>query len=168
MPLRVKAVCCERVLRIHSPDLGRCLSGYYDSWMVDRLNSSQRSLNMSRIRGVNTSPELVVRKMLRDSGFGYRLHASDLPGRPDIVFRGRRKVISVNGCFWHSHECKYGAATPSTNATFWSKKRRATVERDRINHSLLVASGWDELVVWECELKERELLRKRLVEFLQG
>ncbi|MGY4857706.1 very short patch repair endonuclease [Cryobacterium sp. AP23] len=134
--------------------------------MTDRLNSRQRSQNMSRIRGANTGPELVVRKLLRESGIGYRLHAKDLPGRPDIVFRSRKKVIAVNGCFWHSHHCKNGSATPSTNSAFWSVKRQATVERDLSNHSLLIASGWDELVVWECELKYPELVRERILDFL--
>lgn len=77
-------------------------------------------------------------------------------------------MISVNGCFWHSHQCKYGSVSPSTNSAFWSEKRQATVERDLSNHSLLIASGWDELVVWECEIREIGLVRERILDFLRG
>ncbi len=138
----------------------------------DLLTPEQRSRNMSRIRGKNTKPELLVRKLLHAKGYRYRLHgqsgAAKLPGRPDLVFAGRRKVIFVNGCFWHFHDCKAGLHAPSANAEFWEAKRTRTRERDSLQREQLSASGWETLTVWECELKDRSVLEDRLVAFLEG
>ncbi|MFJ4208472.1 very short patch repair endonuclease [Paenarthrobacter sp. NPDC089675] len=138
----------------------------------DLLTAEQRSRNMSRIRGKDTKPELLVRKLLHAKGYRYRLHgqngAAKLPGRPDLVFAGRRKVIFVNGCFWHFHDCKAGLHAPAANAEFWEAKRTRTRERDSLQREQLSASGWETLTVWECELKDRSVLEDRLVAFLEG
>ncbi|MGR0158664.1 very short patch repair endonuclease [Paenarthrobacter nitroguajacolicus] len=138
----------------------------------DLLTREQRSRNMSRIRGKNTKPELLVRKLLHAKGYRYRLHgqsgAAMLPGRPDLVFAGRRKVIFVNGCFWHFHDCKVGLHAPTANAEFWEAKRTRTRERDARQREQLAAAGWEVLTVWECELKDRSLLEYRLTAFLES
>lgn len=111
---------------------------------------------MSRIKGKNTKPEMIVRQWLWQNGYRYRLHRNDLPGKPDIVFAGRRKVIFVHGCFWHKHDCKY-FKWPKSNAEFWRRKIEGNVHRGADNCAALTAAGWDYLVVWECELKEKNL-----------
>lgn len=109
---------------------------------------------MSAIRGRNTKPELVVRRLLHSLGYRFRLHRETLPGKPDIVLPKYRTVIFVNGCFWHRHAgCRY-ATFPSTNAVFWQKKFRQNVERDGRNYELLKKLGWNVVIVWECELKQ--------------
>lgn len=112
---------------------------------------SHRSWNMSRIRGKDTKPELVVRRLLHAEGFRYRLHAADLPGRPDIVFRSRKKVIFVHGCFWHQHDGCRNAVMPKTRAAFWSEKLAKNVARDQMVLEQLREKGWTALVIWECE-----------------
>ena len=121
--------------------------------MVDVLTREQRHLAMSRIRSKDTKPEMIVRRSLHGIGYRYRLHAAKLPGKPDLVFQKRRKVIFVHGCFWHSHTCTNGQRKPKTNPGFWEDKRERTVARDAQNVAALKADGWDVLVVWECELK---------------
>lgn len=138
----------------------------------DLLTQEQRSSNMSKIRGKNTKPELLVRKLLHAKGYRYRLHGQSggtkLPGRPDLVFAGRQKVIFVNGCFWHFHDCKVGRHAPSANAEFWEAKRIRTRERDALQREQLNAAGWEVLTVWECELKDRSVLEDRLTAFLEA
>lgn len=126
--------------------------------MVDVHSPEQRSANMSAIRDRNTKPEMVVRRLVHRLGFRYRLHGKKLPGKPDIVFSRLHKVIFVHGCFWHMHSCKYGAVTPVTRADFWASKRAATVVRDKRNNEALRASGWQVLVVWECQTRDLERL----------
>ncbi|AFR27960.1 MULTISPECIES: very short patch repair endonuclease [Micrococcaceae] len=138
----------------------------------DLLTREQRSRNMSKIRGKNTKPELLVRRLLHAKGYRYRLHgqsgAAKLPGRPDLVFAGRRKVIFVNGCFWHFHDCKAGQHAPAANAEFWEAKRTRTRERDALQREQLEATGWQVLTVWECQLKDRSMLEDRLTAFLES
>jgi DNA mismatch endonuclease (patch repair protein) len=138
--------------------------------MTDRLTPEQRSWNMSRIRGKNTKPELLVRSLLHAKGYRYRLHGSarggKLPGNPDLVFASRHKVIFVNGCFWHFHDCKAGQHSPTANAEFWETKRTRTRNRDAEQRRQLESSGWEVLTVWECELKDRSALEQHLVQFL--
>ncbi len=122
---------------------------------------------MSRIRGKNTAPEMLVRGMVRGMGFGYRLHRRDLPGSPDLVFAGRKKVIFVHGCFWHQHACARGKR-PSSNRRFWNSKLDANVQRDKRNIAALKDDNWQVLVVWECETKDRTKLSERLEEFLRN
>jgi DNA mismatch endonuclease (patch repair protein) len=134
--------------------------------MVDVHTPEQRSLNMSRVRSKDTKPELFVRRLLHKLGYRYRLHRKELPGRPDIVFAGRRKVIFVHGCFWHSHQCRFGTVRPASNSDFWDKKRGDTIRRDDRNVAKLSDEGWDVLTVWECQIANRETLAKTLRAFL--
>ncbi len=137
--------------------------------MADVHTPEQRSFNMSRIRCRDTKPELIVRSTVHQMGYRFRLHRRNLPGKPDLVLPGRRKIIFVHGCFWHLHRCRYGRVIPGTNTDFWQTKRRATVERDRRNRSALQADGWDVLTVWECWTRcAEERLIPRLQQFLDG
>jgi len=133
--------------------------------MVDVLTPRQRSFNMSRITGKNTSPELTVRRLLRSLGYRYRLHARGLPGCPDIVLSKHKKVIFVHGCFWHMHRCRFGKVVPKTNETFWRKKRLGNVERDKRNRRSL-RKTWTVLTVWECETRDENRLSDKLRKFL--
>lgn len=135
---------------------------------MDTLTPEQRSERMSRVRGKDTKPELVVRRLVHGLGYRFRLHRRDLPGSPDLVFPGRRKVIWVHGCFWHQHpdpNCKL-ARMPKSRLEFWEAKLSANRERDAVKMTELTALGWDALVVWECEIKDRGVLAARLKEFL--
>jgi DNA mismatch endonuclease (patch repair protein) len=138
--------------------------------MPDTLSPADRSERMSRVRGRDTKPELVVRRLLHAMGYRYRLHAKELPGKPDIVFRGRKKAIFVHGCFWHRHPdpaCKL-ARLPKTRLDFWLSKLDANRARDIANVERLEAMGWQVLLVWECELRDREQLGNRLRRFIEG
>lgn len=132
----------------------------------DVLTPEQRSRCMSRIRGKDTSPELIVRSLVFSMGYRYRLHDKRLPGSPDLVFKGRRKIIFVHGCFWHMHDCRYGQVRPKTNAAFWEAKRNRNVQRDMENIAALHFTGWRALVIWECETKDSESLAQKLKMFL--
>lgn len=125
-----------------------------------------RAWNMSRIRGKDTKPEMVVRRLLYADGFRYRLHATDLPGRPDIVFRSRKRVIFVHGCFWHQHNGCRNASIPKTRTDFWNKKLKGNVSRDQFVLRQLHERGWRVLIVWECEIKDAGYLSAKLQEFL--
>jgi DNA mismatch endonuclease (patch repair protein) len=107
---------------------------------------------MSAVRGKDTAPELRLRKALHALGYRYRLHATTLPGKPDMVFPARRKLIFVHGCFWHRHDCKSGRSTPSVRRNFWLNKLQANVLRDRVNVRRLRELGWAVIVAWECQL----------------
>jgi len=122
---------------------------------------------MSRIRGKDTKPEMIVRRLVHAAGYRYRLHRRDLPGCPDLVFPGRGKVIFVHGCFWHRHRCRYGRPMPSTRKAFWKRKLEANRARDRKNRRALRRQGWDVFVVWECQTKRPDWLLPRLVNFLE-
>lgn len=134
--------------------------------MTDILSAEQRSRNMSHIRGKDTGPELKVRRLLHSMGFRFRLHVQGLPGRPDIVFPGRRKVIFVHGCFWHRHAGCRNARLPKSNRAFWTPKLNANRDRDRRNLKALEKEGWSCLVVWECEIDAPDI-SKRLRQFLE-
>lgn len=134
--------------------------------MTDRLSPQKRSAVMRAVRGVDTKPELIVRRLAHSLGYRFRLHRRDLPGRPDIVFPGRRKVVLVHGCWWHGHDCPRGARPPATNADYWRQKIRRNVARDITVIRQLNAAGWQVLVVWECECRVRERLAARLKAFL--
>ncbi|WP_218032758.1 very short patch repair endonuclease [Pararhodospirillum oryzae] len=135
--------------------------------MMDTLTKTERSERMRRIRGRDTAPEWVVRRLVHAMGYRYRLHVRDLPGKPDLVFRGRRCVIFVHGCFWHRHDCHLGRL-PKSNLQFWLPKFEANKERDARTLSALDALGWRVLTVWECELVDKEKIRKKIMEFLEG
>ncbi|MFM0113924.1 very short patch repair endonuclease [Paraburkholderia nemoris] len=134
--------------------------------MTDSVDAQTRSRVMSKIRGKNTRPEMVVRRLVFSLGFRYRLHRRDLPGTPDLVFAKRRKVIFVHGCYWHRHAgCKF-ARLPKSHLDFWLPKLQSNVERDARNIIALGQSGWLVLTLWECELSDIGRLRKRICEFL--
>lgn len=135
--------------------------------MTDVLTPEQRHRNMANIRSRHTGPEIKVRSIVHRLGYRYRLHVKDLPGKPDLVFPSRSRVIYVHGCFWHLHDCKYGRATPKTNAKFWANKRKSNATRDRRNLRALRHAGWKVAVVWECELKAPDRVRGRLERFLR-
>jgi DNA mismatch endonuclease (patch repair protein) len=130
---------------------------------MDILTPAQRSHVMGLVRAKNTKPELAVRRLVHALGYRYRLHSGSLPGRPDMVFASRRKVIFVHGCFWHRHVGCAKATTPKANAAFWLAKFRANRKRDRLIERCLVAAGWRVVTVWECELKEPAKLKRRLI-----
>ncbi|MDI4666581.1 very short patch repair endonuclease [Xanthobacter autotrophicus] len=134
--------------------------------MADIVTPQVRSRMMSGIRGADTRPEMAVRRALRNLGVGYRLHVKDLPGRPDIVMKGRRKIVEVMGCYWHRHPGCPKATTPSSNTEFWNRKFASNVARDARNLTELEGSGWSVLRVWECETGDATLLQKRIAQFL--
>ncbi|MBI3524768.1 MAG: DNA mismatch endonuclease Vsr [Betaproteobacteria bacterium] len=122
---------------------------------------------MRRVKHQNTTPELSVRRLLRAmSATGYRLHRSDLPGKPDIAWIGRRQAIFVHGCFWHGHSCARGARRPKQNCEYWQQKISRTQIRDAEHRREMQSLGWRVLTVWECELRNQPRLRKRLHRFL--
>ena len=135
--------------------------------MTDIVDSEKRSEIMSRIRGRDTEPEMIVRRIAHGLGFRFRLHRRDLPGSPDLVFPRHRAVIMVHGCFWHRHPgCKY-ASTPKTRVGFWERKFAGNVVRDRRNETELHELGWRVMVIWECETKDHESVASRIESFLR-
>ena len=130
--------------------------------MTDVFTPEQRSAVMRRVVGAHTGPEMAVRRLLTRMGLRYRLHRKDLPGKPDIVFAGRKAVVFVHGCFWHGHDCARGARAPKANADYWQAKIGRNRERDSRNEAALTALGWRVITIWECELKAPEKLKARL------
>jgi DNA mismatch endonuclease (patch repair protein) len=121
---------------------------------------------MSRVKGKNTKPELIVRSLLHDMGYRFRLHRSDLPGKPDITLPKHKKIIFVHGCFWHGHMDCRRSKRPTTNEKFWHDKLDKNIERDRRNIRALKALGWDVLIVWMCEVNNVSELKGKLLSFL--
>lgn len=136
--------------------------------MVDTVAPERRSEIMGRVRGKNTQPELVLRRLVYAAGYRYRLHRRDLPGTPDLIFAGRRKVLFVHGCFWHRHENCPSTRTPKSKVEFWTSKFERTRARDSEVLAALTSLGWTTLVVWECELARPEVVMKRVQMFLEG
>lgn len=134
---------------------------------MDVVSAERRSAMMSRIRGRNTKPELVVRRLAHALGYRFRLHRRDLPGAPDLVFPGRRKVVFVHGCFWHRHPgCRF-AYYPKSNVEFWKKKFDSNVERDARVLRELRETGWSPIIIWECETSDLSALAVRLKSHLE-
>ncbi len=127
-----------------------------------RKPSPERSAVMRAVKSRDTGPELAVRAILRSLAPGYRLHRADLPGKPDIVYAGRRLAIFVHGCFWHGHDCPRGARMPKENADYWRQKIARNRVRDARNVAALEAMGWRPLAIFECALKNPADLRARL------
>lgn len=123
---------------------------------------------MQSVHSKDTKPELMVRRLAYQLGYRYRLHRKDLPGKPDLAFIGRRKVVFVHGCFWHGHDCTRGAREPKANNAYWVDKIARNKARDQAHLATLAARGWRGLVIWECELKQLDIVRARLAEFLEG
>lgn len=133
---------------------------------MDFLTPTARSERMSLIRKTDTTPELIVRRMVHRLGFRFRLHCRDLPGTPDLVFRRAKKVIEVRGCFWHSHKCRKNKRPVASRCNYWHPKLVRNVNRDRQNLRRLRNLGWQVLVVWECETKNTAALATRIGSFL--
>lgn len=123
---------------------------------------------MAAVHSKDTRPEMAVRRLVYSLGYRYRLHAKDLSGHPDLVFRRRKKVLFVYGCFWHRHRCCQYATTPKSRIAFWNAKFAANVARDRRNVRELKKAGWHILAVWQCQLKNPNALVKRIHEFLKS
>jgi DNA mismatch endonuclease (patch repair protein) len=134
--------------------------------MSDRISKAQRSELMARIRRADTKPELIIRRILHGMGYRFRVQLKGVPGRPDLAFTRRRKIIQVHGCFWHAHEGCPWARIPNTRSEFWFAKFARNTERDGRLAKAAEEAGWQSLVVWECELKDVESLQCRLVDFL--
>lgn len=130
--------------------------------MTDVFPPEKRSAVMAKVKGRDTGPERVVRRLLWGLGARYRLNRKDLPGKPDIVLAGRRLVVFVHGCFWHGHDCARGARVPKANRGYWLGKVAANRARDADTQTKLQAAGWRVETVWECELKDRAGLEARL------
>ena len=135
---------------------------------MDRFDASQRSRIMSKVRGKDTGPELIVRSLSHKLGFRYSLNKKGLPGSPDLVFTSRRKVIFVHGCFWHQHPRCARSNPPSSRTGYWLPKLEANRQRDRRNVRSLRKLGWKVLTIWECQLKNRERVCSLLRTFLKA
>ncbi|MDQ8027444.1 MAG: very short patch repair endonuclease [Brevundimonas sp.] len=134
---------------------------------TDVFTPEKRSAVMRRVKGKDTGPELAVRRILRTAGIGYRLGGAGLPGKPDVVMKGRRTVIFVHGCFWHGHACPRGARQPKANADYWIAKIDRNRARDAANSDVLLRSGWRVVTVWECAMKAPDFAH-RLLAAVQG
>lgn len=136
--------------------------------MTDTLTIPERSRMMAKIKSKNTTPERAVRSLLHRSGYRFRLHVSDLPGKPDIVLPKHHAIVFVHGCFWHRHKnCKV-ASCPKSHKKFWAEKFARNVANDRKHLRQLRRLGWRVLVVWECQLRNPVNVNARLIEFLKG
>ena len=129
---------------------------------MDTFTKQQRKSCMSRIRSKNTTPEIIVRKILTRLHYRYRLQVTNLPGKPDIVIRKSKLAIFINGCFWHQHQGCKRQTLPKTNTEYWYKKLQGNVERQNKNIDILNKSGWNTVIVWECETKNETSLFSRL------
>jgi DNA mismatch endonuclease (patch repair protein) len=123
---------------------------------------------MQAVKSKNTSPELLVRRLLHARGYRYRLHRSDLPGNPDIVFFRQKKVLFIHGCFWHGHDCARGSRIPKTNTEYWTAKVSRNRSRDAKVRKRLQSDRWKVLTLWECELRNEVAILKKLERFLES
>lgn len=135
--------------------------------MVDRIDSAKRSEIMRRISSSATQPELIVRSLVKSTGYrGYRFNLSSVLGTPDICWKGRKIAIFVHGCFWHGHDCQHGRRTPSSNTEYWKAKIARNVARDKQNQYALIQQRWRVMIVWECQLSQEEKVLQRIERFL--
>ncbi len=135
---------------------------------MDVFTPKKRSQVMRAVLGKDTAPEMTVRRLTHALGYRYRLHAANLPGKPDLVFPSRRKVIFVHGCFWHQHRCRRGNRVPASRREYWVKKLAGNKTRDRKVRRQLRREGWRVLVLWECQLKDQTRLAQRISTFLDA
>lgn len=133
---------------------------------MDTLTKEQRSLCMSRIRNKNTAPELAVRKILTEIGIRYRLHSAKLPGKPDVVITKRKKLIFINGCFWHQHKNCRRASAPKSNRRYWTDKLKRNIEKQKEDMKKLKKDGWKILLIWECRTGSKISLKNKIKKFL--
>lgn len=134
--------------------------------MPDNMTTEQRSERMSRVRNKDTKPERVVRSLLHRLGYRFRLHDKKLSGKPDIVLARHRKVVFIHGCFWHRHGVCRALSIPENNSDFWARKFAENVRRDGEKLAALREAGWDVLVVWECQTKDRDKLERTVRSFM--
>ncbi len=135
---------------------------------MDIMTRSERSIRMALIRSSNTGPEIAVRRLVYGMGYRYRLHGEDLPGRPDLVFKARQKVIFVHGCFWHLHRNCRNNRPPKSKREYWKPKLERNAARDKQVRRRLRYLGWRSLVIWECELKKPDRLSRKIKNFFRG
>lgn len=135
---------------------------------MDIMTPAERSRRMSLIRSGDTHPELAVRSLIHGMGYRYRLHVAGLPGRPDMVFKAKQKVIFVHGCFWHLHRACGNCRPPKSKLDYWKPKLEGNAARDKRVRQQLRQLGWRCLVVWECELDDFERLARRIAAFLEA
>ena len=147
------------------PQLAHFIATMYSA-MVDHVSPEVRSRIMASVRAKGTKPEMVVRRALHRLGYRYRIHRKDLPGRPDLTFVSRKKVLFINGCFWHLHPGCPRAKIPISNHGFWVQKLKRNRSRDADNIMSLQKLGWDTMTVWECELRDLDSALNRVVLFL--
>ena len=136
--------------------------------MPDTFSKAERSRIMAAVKGKDTKPEMVVRKLVWRLGYRYRLHVRSVPGCPDIVFRSRRKAIFVHGCFWHRHSCSGGRSMPSSRVNYWKQKFERNRARDVKHRRQLCRMGWRVLTIWECQTRKPENVESRLKAFLHS
>jgi DNA mismatch endonuclease (patch repair protein) len=134
--------------------------------MADIVSRSKRKEIMSSVKQRHTKPELIVRKLLHRLGYRFRLHNKKLPGTPDIVLPKYKTVIFVHGCFWHQHENCRKARRPTSNVEFWNEKLDKNIERDNRKESELKEAGWKILTIWDCEMKDEDLITEKIKDFL--
>lgn len=135
--------------------------------LMDFMSPEKRSKIMRSIGSKNTKPELAIRHLVHSLGYRYRLHNKKLPGKPDLTFSSKRKVIFVHGCFWHQHKDCSAGKIPASRIEYWKPKLERNVTRDIDNQRKLAESGWDVLIIWECEIENIDLIIKRIKEFLE-
>jgi DNA mismatch endonuclease (patch repair protein) len=134
---------------------------------MDKISRERRTNNMRKIRSWDTVPELIVRRLVHSMGFRYRLHVASLPGKPDLVFPRLRRIVEVNGCFWHQHAWCVDSHIPKTRRDYWEPKLVRNQERDLLDQRMLKSMGWRVLVIWECETSDPNRLKKRVSRFLK-
>ncbi|WP_459720892.1 very short patch repair endonuclease [Sideroxyarcus sp. TK5] len=134
---------------------------------MDKLSPTERSRVMSAVRGKDTTPELIVRRLLHSMGFRFRLHRKDLPGKPDIVLPKYHACIFVHGCFWHQHPRCKRASRPTSHTVFWNAKLQGNADRDKKNYRALKRLGWRVMVIWECQTKNPRTLQDKIFHFLE-
>lgn len=135
--------------------------------MADIVSRSKRTEIMSSVKQRHTKPEIAVRKILHRYGFRFRLHNKKLPGTPDIVLPKHKAVIFVHGCFWHQHEGCRKSRRPTSNVEFWNEKLDKNIERDNRKESELKNAGWKVLTIWDCEIKDEDLLIEKVKSFFR-
>jgi len=136
--------------------------------MADVFTKEKRSEIMSRIKGGNTKPELIVRSLLHRLGYRFRLHKKDLPGKPDIVLPRHKKVIFVHGCFWHGHKGCKRSSIPSSNTEFWATKIKKNIKRDKVKARALRRQGWKVLILWQCRIKDTDKVVDKIQKFMNS
>lgn len=136
--------------------------------MTDVFTKEKRSRIMSRVKGRDTKPEILVRSLVHRMGFRFRIHRGDLPGKPDMVLPRHGKIIFVHGCFWHGHKGCPRSKRPKTNMDFWNKKLDMNIKRDKVFQGKLRSRGWKVMVIWQCETQRPEKLLRKFERFLHA